>query len=125
MSNEKLVAASSRLAALTAKGERSALVELRRRIALVNSYYAQGPDGQYAAANDATGLRLAGAVSNAGSMREGVAIAVALLDELFELLPGEPQRTIALQIAEVFDEIRGMAERGAQAARASASSEND
>ena len=34
-----------------------------------------------------------------------MAIAVALLDELFELLPGEPQRTIALQIAEVFDEI--------------------
>lgn len=116
--SKRLVAASSRLLELAEKGESSFAAELLRRIAEV------GRDDVAVEVNDAESDRMAdhaqhpvGGFADAKRMRDAIDVALALLDEMFELLPPDPQQAIANDIAEIFREISEIAAHGESAAR--------
>ncbi|WP_287282642.1 hypothetical protein [Mesorhizobium sp.] len=50
-------------------------------------------------------------------MRDAIDVALALLDEIFELAPREPKQAVASDIAEIFREISEIAALGESAAR--------
>lgn len=118
--SNKLAAASSRLLELANRGESSFAAELLRRLAEV------GRDG-IAVEIDDTASGRTGTVDHAPSsarnfadakrMRDAIDVALALLDEILELTPGEPEQAVASDIAEIFREISEIAARGESAAR--------
>lgn len=118
--SRRLAAASSRLLDLAERGESSFAAELLRRIAAV------GGDRVAAEINDA-GFDRTEAVDHAPSpaknfadakrMRDAIGVALALLDEMFELLPRGTQPALAQDIADIFHEISEIAAVGETAAR--------
>lgn len=68
---------------------------------------------------DARGVqvRQGSGLADARRMRDAIVIALALLDELDELIPNEPDGAPLREIADLFEEISGFAKVGAQAAR--------
>lgn len=115
-----LAAASSRLLVLANRGESSFAAELLRRLAEV------GRDGVATEINDTASDRT-GTVDHAPSpaknfaeakrVRDAIDVALALLDEIFELAPREPKQAVASDIAEIFREISEIAALGESAAR--------
>ncbi|WP_287173605.1 hypothetical protein [Mesorhizobium sp.] len=101
-------------------GRKSFAAELLRRLAEV------GRDG-IAVEIDDTASGRTGTVDHAPSsarnfadakrMRDAIDVALALLDEILELTPGEPEQAVASDIAEIFREISEIAARGESAAR--------
>ena len=62
-------------------------------------------------------VRQGSGLADARRMRDAIVIALALLDELDELIPNEPDGAALREIADLFEEISGFAKVGAQAAR--------
>lgn len=62
-------------------------------------------------------VRQGSGLADARRMRDAIVIALALLDELDELIPNEPDGAALREIADLFEEISGFAKFGAQAAR--------
>lgn len=118
--SNKLAAASSRLLELANRGENSFAAELLRRLAEV------GREGIAVEVDDTASDRT-GTVDHASSpaknfadakrMRDAIDVALALLDEIFELAPREPKLAVASDIAEIFREISEIAALGESAAR--------
>ncbi len=115
-----LAAASSRLLELAEKGQGSFTAELLRRIAEV------GFDGVAVEVNDGESDRTGmvdqtpshtGGFVDAKRMRDAIDVALALLDEMFELQPREPRQTVAQDIADIFREISEIAALGESAAK--------
>jgi hypothetical protein len=118
--SKRLAAASSRLLELAEKGESSFAAELQRRIAAV------GQDVVAVEVNDAETDRTAtvdhapshaGGFADAKRMRDAIDVALALLDEMFELLPHGTQPAVAQDIADIFHGISEIAALGESATR--------
>lgn len=62
-------------------------------------------------------VRQGSGLADARRMRNAIVIALALLDELDELIPNEPDGAALRENADLFEEISGFAKVGAQAAR--------
>lgn len=63
-------------------------------------------------------LRRASGLAEARSMRDAIAAVLALLGDLDELMPDEPDASAFREMADLFRDIRDFADRGAEAARA-------
>jgi hypothetical protein len=68
--------------------------------------------------------RRAEGLANARRMRDAIVIVTALLGELDELTPEEPDRTAFHEIASLFQDVADFASRGALAARQAAGAGN-
>jgi hypothetical protein len=116
--SRRLAEASSRLLQFAEKAETSFSVELLRRISVV------GKDG---GADDQARSDFAGTVDPAQRdaddfadvkrMRDAIDVALALLDEVLQLVPREPPKAVAQDIADIFHEILEIAAIGENAAR--------
>jgi hypothetical protein len=115
-----IAAASSRLLELAEKGESAFAAELLRRIIAVG-HDAGAVKGDCADSDrTGTGDRArsdASGIADAKRMRDAIDVALALLDEMFELLPREPRGTVAQDMADIFHEISEIAALGENAAR--------
>jgi hypothetical protein len=69
-------------------------------------------------------VRRAGGLADARKMRDAIVVVLALLGELDELMPDEPDRSAFYEIADLFDDVSGFAAFGAQAARQAAGGGN-
>lgn len=117
--SERLAAASARLLELAEKGDSSVATELLHRIVSVGQNAVGAEDGH--ACSDSTETveclpRDAG-FADAKRMRDAIDVALALLDEMFELLPRDPRRDVAQDIADIFHEISEIASLGESAAK--------
>jgi len=116
--SRRLAAASARLRELAQKGESSVDAELLRRIVSVGQNTVDAEDRDALFASSGTVVRLrddAGGFAEAKRMRDAIDVALALLDELLELLPHDPRRDVTQDIAEVFHEISEIAAMGERA----------
>jgi hypothetical protein len=69
-------------------------------------------------------LRRAGGLADARKMRDAIVLVVALLGELDDLMPDEPDRTAFHEIAGLFNDVGDFAAYGAEAARRAAGQGN-
>jgi hypothetical protein len=116
--SRRLAEASSRLLEFAEKAETSFSVELLRRSSAVGKD--AGADDQ--ARSDFTGTvdptqRNADGFADAKRMRDAIDVALALLDEVLQLVPREPRQAVAQDIADIFHEISEIAALGENAAR--------
>ena len=65
-------------------------------------------------------VRRGSGLADARRMRDAIVIVLALLGELDELMPDEPDGSAFMEIADLFDDVSGFAAAGAQAARKAA-----
>jgi len=65
-------------------------------------------------------IRRGTGLADARRMRDAIVIVLALLGELDELMPDEPDGSAFLEIADLFEDLSGFATRGAQASRKAA-----
>lgn len=65
-------------------------------------------------------LRRSAGLADARRMRDAIVIVLALLGELDELMPDEPDGSTFSEIADLFEDVCGFATIGAQAARKAA-----
>lgn len=117
--SRRLAEASSRLLEFAGKAETSFSVELLRRITALEKDPGADHDqarSDFAGAVD-PGQRDADDFTAAKRMRDAIDVALALLDEVLELVPGEPRRSVAQDIADIFHEISEIAALGENAAR--------
>lgn len=117
--SRRLAAASSRLLQFAEKAETSFSVELLRRISAVGKDAGADHDQPR---SDFTGpvdpaLRDADGFADAKRMRDAIDVALALLDEVLHLVPREPPKAVAQDIADIFHEISEIAALGENAAR--------
>lgn len=61
-------------------------------------------------------VRRSGGLADARKMRDAIVIVLALLDELDDLMPDEPDRTVFHEIAGLFQDVADFAAYGATAA---------
>lgn len=118
--SRRLAAASSRLRELAEKGQSSVDAELLRRIVSVGQTTVDTEDSDALSASSGTVVRLrddAGGFAEAKRMRDAIDVALALLDELLELLPHDPRQDLTQDIAEIFREISEIAALGERAAK--------
>jgi len=117
--SERLASASARLLELAEKGESSVATGLLRRIVSVGQHTVGAEDNP--ALSDSTVsvecLRRDAGFADAKRMRDAIDVALALLDEMFELLPRDTRRDGAQDIADIFHEISEIASLGESAAR--------
>lgn len=66
-------------------------------------------------------VRRAAGLADARRMRDAIVMVLALLGELDELMPDEPDRSAFHEIADLFDDVASFAAFGAEAARQAAS----
>ncbi|TIL46603.1 hypothetical protein [Mesorhizobium sp.] len=69
-------------------------------------------------------VRRAGGLAHARSMRDAIVLVLALLGELDELMPGEPDRSAFHEIADLFQDVSEFAAFGVKAARQAAGGGN-
>lgn len=65
-------------------------------------------------------VRRGSGLADARRMRDAIVIVLALLGELDELVPDEPDGSAFMEIADLFEDVSGFATVGAQAARTAA-----
>lgn len=65
-------------------------------------------------------VRRGSGLADARRMRDAIVIVLALLGELDDLMPHEPDGSAFMEIADLFDDVSGFAAVGAQAARKAA-----
>jgi hypothetical protein len=126
--SRRLAAASARLRELAHKGESSVDAELLRRIVSVGQNTVDTEDSDALSASCGTVVRLrddTGGFAEAKRMRDAIDVALALLDELLELLPHDPRRDMTQDIADIFHEISEIAALGESAARKAMEDEAD
>lgn len=116
MTPATLAAVSARVAGLIRQGGRTYIEEVQRRAAEQDgdafAPMAKAPPGPFAA--------MPGAIDDVIRLRGAMEVALALLDELLEPMPAEPDGGYALEIADMFQEIGDIAAKGAYAARQTA-----
>lgn len=114
-----LAAASCRPLELVEKGERSLVVLRHFTEAGHDDVAIEGSKGE----SDRAGMMddkspdAAVGLADAERMRDAIALALALLDEMLELVPREPRQAVAQDIADIFHEISELAALGEKTAR--------
>ena len=111
------------LAATAAAGNESVVERLRRSIAeagLDCNCREAANDMLDRAGLEEDLLRRASGLADARKMRDAIVLLVALLGELDDLMPDEPDRTAFHEIAGLFNDVGDFAAYGAEAARRAA-----